>query len=136
MKVAELQRLNNALPLKNRPVDDVKSINQQPAGKVEQQNTRPFGQVLQTKLDEQQLRFSAHALHRMDERNINLSQSDIKRLSEGVERARAKGSRDSLVLMDEMAYIVSVKNHTVITALTKEMSKDNVYTNIDSVSIV
>ena len=131
MTIAKLQQSNHVHPLKNRTVAN----NKQPektAGKI----GKPFGTVLNEKIANQGVRFSAHAIHRMDERSITRSHNDLERLNAGVERAKAKGSKDSMVLMDEMAYIVSVKNQTVITALTKEMSKDNVFTNIDSVAIV
>jgi len=131
MDIAELQRLNHVHPIKNRAVDQVKQTKQS----AEAVNPS-FGDVLNEKIAGPGIKFSAHAIHRMDERNITLSRSDLIRLNTGVERARAKGSNDSIVLMDEMTYIVSVKNQTVITALTKEMSRDNVYTNIDSVAIV
>ncbi len=131
MTIAELQQTNHVHPLKNRTVEPTKQFPEKPT-EVE----KSFGDVLSQKISDQGVRFSAHAIHRMDERNITLSHAEVERLNAGVERAKAKGSNDSLVLMDEMAYIVSVKNQTVITALTKEMSKDNVYTNIDSVAIV
>ncbi|MFH1851036.1 MAG: TIGR02530 family flagellar biosynthesis protein [Candidatus Neomarinimicrobiota bacterium] len=136
MTIAELQRLNQVHPVNSRPVKQVGQPQEKQPDETTATRSVSFGDVLNKQLADQNLRFSAHALHRMNERNISLSQEDIQRLNSGVERARAKGSNDSLVLMDEMAYIVSVKNQTVITALTKEMSKDNVYTNIDSVAIV
>ena len=59
----------------------------------------------------------------------------LGRLSEGVGRAAGKGSRDSLVLVDGTAFVVSVSNRTVITAVGSEHMKDNVFTNIDSAVI-
>ena len=59
----------------------------------------------------------------------------LGRLSEGVGRAASKGSRDSLVLVDGTAFVVSVSNRTVITAVGSEHMKDNVFTNIDSAVI-
>lgn len=83
----------------------------------------------------QSLQFSKHALERAQRRGIELDGSTLKRLSEGVSRAASKGSRDSLVLVDGTAFVVSVSNHTVITAVGSEHMKDNVFTNIDSAVI-
>ena|SRR5271165_1046645 len=81
------------------------------------------------------LQFSRHALDRVQRRGIELDSSTLKRLNEGVSRAAGKGSRDSLVLVDGTAFVVSVSNHTVITAVGSEHMKENVFTNIDSAVI-
>jgi flagellar operon protein len=81
------------------------------------------------------LQFSRHALARVQRRGIELDQSTLNRLSEGVSRAAGKGARDSLVLVDGTAFVVSVANSTVITAVDSEHMKDNVFTNIDSAVI-
>jgi len=81
------------------------------------------------------LQFSKHALARVQRRGIELDQGTLNRLSEGVERAAGKGSRDSLVLVDGTAFVVSVDNRTVITAVGSQHMKDNVFTNIDSAVI-
>ncbi len=81
------------------------------------------------------LQFSKHALARVQRRGIELDQGTLGRLSQGVDRAAGKGSRDSLVLVDGTAFVVSVNNRTVITAVGSEHMKDNVFTNIDSAVI-
>ncbi|MGA9286072.1 MAG: TIGR02530 family flagellar biosynthesis protein, partial [Solirubrobacteraceae bacterium] len=81
------------------------------------------------------LHFSRHALARAQRRGIALDPSTLGRLSEGVGRAASKGSRDSLVLVDGTAFVVSVSNRTVVTAVGAEHMKDNVFTNIDSAVI-
>jgi len=83
----------------------------------------------------QGLQFSKHALERVQRRGIELDGSTLKRLNEGVTRAAGKGSRDSLVLVDGTAFVVSVRNHTVITAVGSEHMKEQVFTNIDSAVI-
>jgi flagellar operon protein len=83
----------------------------------------------------QSLQFSRHALARIQRRGIDLDHSTLGRLSEGVGRAAGKGSRDSLVLVDGTAFVVSVTNRTVITAVDSQHMKDNVFTNIDSAVI-
>jgi flagellar operon protein len=81
------------------------------------------------------LQFSKHALARIERRGIELDPATLGRLSQGVGRAAGKGSRDSLVLVDGTAFVVSVSNRTVITAVGAGQMKDNVFTNIDSAVI-
>ena len=96
-----------------------------------------FGQVFEANLLKSgELKFSAHAQQRLSDRNIQLTQADLNRLQQGVAQAAAKGSRESLVLKDNLAFVVSVKNSTVITAVDAASMKGNVFTNIDSAVIV
>jgi len=79
--------------------------------------------------------FSKHAQRRIDQRGIEFDVALAGRLERAVERAEAKGSRDSLVLLDELALVVSVQHRTVITAVDEQSRKEHVFTNIDSVVI-
>jgi len=94
-----------------------------------------FGDVLSGKLQNVPLRFSGHALQRIERRGISLDDQTMARLDGGVARAAAKGSRDSLVLVDDTAFVVSVPNRTVITAVDREHMSEQVFTNIDSAVI-
>ncbi len=94
-----------------------------------------FADALQQAGGSQPLQFSRHALARVQRRGIELDSATLGRLSDGVGRAASKGSRDSLVLVDGTAFVVSVSNRTVITAVGSEQMKDNVFTNIDSTVI-
>jgi flagellar operon protein len=94
-----------------------------------------FAETLKAADTEQPLQFSRHALARVQRRGIDLDRTTLGRLSEGVGRAAGKGSRDSLVLVDGTAFVVSVSNRTVITAVGSEHMKDQVFTNIDSAVI-
>jgi len=80
-------------------------------------------------------RFSRHALERLQRRGIEMSGSTLQRLTGGVARAAAKGSRDSVVFVDGTAFVVSVANNTVITAVGSEHMREHVFTNIDSAVI-
>ena len=82
------------------------------------------------------LKVSGHAQSRLASRGIEMDGAAWDRVKEGVDRAAAKGARESLVLMDDVALVVSVKNRTVITAVDKASLRDNVFTNIDSAVIV
>lgn len=95
----------------------------------------PFGQVLEKKI-QGELKFSQHAQQRLQSRNIELGEAELARLENAVGKAREKGSRDSLILMDNLALVVSVKNNTVITAVDEQSLKENVFTNIDSAVII
>ena len=98
--------------------------------------SQSFAEALsQASAGSEPLQFSRHALARVQRRGIELDSTTLGRLSEGVGRAASKGSRDSLVLVDGTAFVVSVSNRTVITAVGSEHMKDNVFTNIDSAVI-
>ena len=59
------------------------------------------------------LRFSKHALGRLSDRNIELNTEQLERLNDGARKAGQKGIRDSLVIVDQLAFIVNVPNQTV-----------------------
>lgn len=95
-----------------------------------------FQKVLDQQVNKSQLKFSQHAQQRLNARNIRLSSQDMTKLNSAVERAASKGAKESLILMQDLAFVVSVQNRTVITALDGQNMKDNVFTNIDSAIIV
>ena len=76
--------------------------------------------------------WSAHAQVRLQQRGIHLSDQQQLRLENAVDKAAAKGAKNSLVLLDDNALVVSVQNRTVITALGTHQARENVFTNIDS----
>ncbi|MFN8945180.1 MAG: TIGR02530 family flagellar biosynthesis protein [Pseudobdellovibrionaceae bacterium] len=82
------------------------------------------------------LKFSNHAVDRMTSRGVFFNQTELNQINEAVKRAAAKGSKDSLILTDKAALIVSVKNNTVVTVMDKAALKENVFTNIDSTIVM
>ena len=84
----------------------------------------------------QPLRFSNHAMARLQSRNITLSSDDVDRMNVMADKAAAKGSKQSLFLMNDVAMVVSITNRTVITAVDQDSMKENVFTNIDSAAII
>jgi flagellar operon protein len=90
-----------------------------------------FSSILQDRL-----KISGHAQTRLQSRGIQLTEGDWDRVMSGVQKAAAKGARESLVMLDSVALVVSIKNKTVITAVDQANLKDNVFTNIDSAVIV
>jgi flagellar operon protein len=81
----------------------------------------------------QQLKFSNHAQKRLQARDINLTDEGLNRLANAVEKAEKRGGRESLVLMDDLAFIVNVKEHTVVTAMDTRNRGEGVFTQIDTV---
>lgn len=98
-----------------------------------------FAEALQSELDARNsaVGFSKHAMKRIESRNIEILDSDmLQRLNDGIEIAAEKGSNETLVLVDRTAFVVSVKNRTVITTMSQEDLKGNIFTNIDSTVIM
>lgn len=89
-----------------------------------------------TSLENRGVRFSKHAVNRLSDRNIQLTNEQIERLESGAKKAGEKGIQESLVLVDQLAFIVNVKNNTVITAMEQNETSDKVFTNIDGAVIM
>ena len=101
-------------------------INSQPVKGTEAQGVNAAGP----------LKFSQHSVERMHSRGIRFSPTELKAIESGVQKALAKGSKNSLVLTGDKALIVSTKNNTVVTVMDRGMMKENVFTNIDSTVMV
>lgn len=117
--MGKVGQLNNKLS--NTPIDEKDS----------------FKNVLKQRLDQtSDLNFSKHAINRVMERNVDVSDTSMARLNEGVKMAQEKGLNDTLILVDTTAYIVNAKNGTVITTVSNEDIKGNVFTNIEGTVIM
>ena len=82
------------------------------------------------------LRFSRHAKARLESRGIELDDAAHARLDDAVQRLDTKGARESLVLMDDNAFIVGVPKRTVITAMSRSEAMGNIFTGIDSTIVI
>ena len=111
----------------SQPVQPPKALPQAPAG--------TFQQMLDTALT-RPVKFSGHAQDRLAASHRVLTEAEQTALAGAIDRAAAKGSRDTLVLMKDLALVVSVKNRTVITAVDGDRMKENLFTNIDSAVIL
>ena len=117
----------------NRPKSAVK---QSEKGKLSKIREGSFGEILKTKQAEEEtgeLKFSKHANQRLASRNIDLSSAQLKRLENGTNKAREKGIKESLVMVDDLAFIVNVPSKTVVTAVND--AEEGVFTNIDGAVI-
>ena len=81
----------------------------------------------------QGVRFSNHAQSRIQSRDINMSSENVSRLSVAIDKAEKRGGKSSLVMVDDLAFIVNVQSRTVVTALDKDQRGEGVFTQIDSV---
>lgn len=96
-----------------------------------------FQEVLQKKVQtEDNLRFSKHASVRLKQRGIDLTDGQLERLLDGTRKAGQKGIKDSLVIVDELAFIVNIPNSTVVTAMDSKDAVENIFTNIDGAVIM
>lgn len=103
--------------------------------KAAQENLVSFQEILQSKGNEQ-LKFSKHATVRLADRGIELTDAQLERLNDGAQKAGQKGIRDSLVIVDNLAFIVNVPNKTVVTAMDSRETEENVFTNINGAVIM
>ena len=94
-----------------------------------------FAAILREAHTGQPVRFSAHAKNRLSSRGIEPGPEVLTKLESAVDKAAAKGSRDSLVLIDSLAFVVAVGNRTVVTAFGLDQLKEDIVTNIDSAVI-
>ena len=111
-------------------------LENRPDNSAERSGKRSFAEVLDEKQNDSRTpKFSKHAASRLSERNIELSDGVMDRLSAGMQAAGQKGINETLVMVDQLAFIVNVKNQTVITALDGKENDGNVFTNIDGAVI-
>lgn len=131
----------NEFRLKNMQVNP--SIQTDLQRNVTHNNTKPqesaFAKTLQEQLEKKtsSVEFSKHALDRINQRSIDMdSGNKLERLNKAVELAQDKGANETLVLIDQTAFVVNVKNNKVITTMSEQDMVGNVFTNIDSTVIM
>lgn len=107
-------------------VDSLKRI----STPISVQPEKSFDKILQEEVS--RVKFSQHAKSRIEARNLDLSAEDLSKLDGAVDKANEKGAKESLIFLRDMAFIVNIKNRTVVTAIDSNQVKDTVFTNIDS----
>lgn len=123
----------------NRPIIPIgrPAATGKPQDKPAVNGSQEFGKVLEQEISKQEdVKFSKHALERLQTRNISLTKEDISKINDAVNKAAEKGVKDTLIIMGDTALIANVKNKTVITAAAGENLKENVFTNIDGAVII
>lgn len=95
-----------------------------------------FDRLLKNSIESVELKFSTHAVERLNSQNIALERDEVLKLNEAVKKAQSKGSKESLILLKNLALIVSIKNKLVITAVDNARLKESIFTNIDSAVIL
>ena len=82
------------------------------------------------------VRFSAHAMRRLESRGIELPPKTWEQLDQAIDLARDKGAHDSLIMIEGNAFVVNIDNRTVVTAMDQIDKKGGVFTKIDSTIVM
>ncbi len=128
---------NNLNNIRNIQMPSIRSVGNKPSQTKENTKGKAFADVLKQQAGGSEgLKFSKHANSRLETRNIKLDKAQLGRLDESLEIAKAKGIKDSLVIMDDLSFVVNVKTSTVVTALKGEEANRKVFTNIDGAVII
>lgn len=129
-------KMNNTYVLNKMKINGTESVQSKQVPKQPINGQTSFQDVLNKVKDSGEVKFSKHATSRLETRNIQLTEAEMNRINEGIGKAKTKGVREALIMMDNKAFIASVQKNTIITAVTDEQLKDNVFTNIDGAVIV
>ncbi|HWQ29579.1 MAG TPA: TIGR02530 family flagellar biosynthesis protein [Negativicutes bacterium] len=123
----------------NKPILPIGKVipSSKPAVNDKVNSDASFDAVFRDELSKKsEVKFSKHAMERLQTRNINLTAEDMNKIGDAVSKAAAKGVKETLIIMGDSAFIANVKSKTIITAATGENLKENVFTNIDGAVII
>ena len=121
----------------NRTIHGIGNELPSPGSHRASENDGAFAEALNSEITRHgHVKLSAHAAKRLAERNVHFGDNEQARLTAAMDRIEEKGADKSLVLMDNLALLVSARNRTVITAMDSASAKDGVFTNIDSAVII
>jgi flagellar operon protein len=114
-------------------------INNEGTGKIQKTSdnklSKSFDEILSEKVNKSEgFKISNHAAERME--NVKFDPKDMDKINEAINKARDKGSKNSLIVYKDVAMVTSIENRTVITAVEGSRAKDNIFTNIDSVILL
>lgn len=112
-------------------VTGIPNVGIKPNKAVDKSKNADFDRIFENQLKEQEIKFSRHAAQRLEERNIEISQAVRDKVGKAIDLASDKGIKDSLILTDNVAFVVNVNSKTVVTAIDKESLDEKVFTNID-----
>jgi len=111
----------------------INGVGEQPAKPAATAKPVQGPSFIETLENVQGVRFSNHALKRLQSRAIDLNSDNVNRLSDAIDKAEKRGGKSSLVVVDDLAFIVNIHNRTVVTALDADQRGEGVFTQIDSV---
>ena len=122
-----------------RPVNliEIAKRGNAPTRSNESSQTESFKQALTKELSSNRpVTVSKHASERLYSRGIEFGEQRMQQVADALDKAEAKGSKETLILFDEMAMVASVKNRTIITAFDRDRLREGVVTSIDSAIII
>ncbi|MGV8146350.1 MAG: TIGR02530 family flagellar biosynthesis protein [Alkaliphilus sp.] len=114
------------------------SIKQIKTNTIQQKrNAGNFNNILNEQIKKNsEIKFSKHAMNRLEQRDISLSIEEKGRISKALRIAGNKGIKETLILMDNKIFVASVRNRTIITATVEGQLKESTFTNIDGAVII
>lgn len=121
IKQLESRLINSSTPINDKQVNSNKNF-KEILEKVQEKN--------------EEIKFSKHALERMDSRDVKLNLEEVKKIEMAFKKAEEKGVKDAFILLGDKGFIASIENKTVITSITNEELKENIFTNIDGAVIL
>ncbi|MBD3257679.1 hypothetical protein GF377_04545 [candidate division GN15 bacterium] len=131
--------MSSAVKVNNyqRPVNllEIAERGKQPVKKADGESS--FKEMFSAELaGEKQVTFSKHASERLFSRGIEISREQLQEIASAIDKAEQKGSKETLILTDDVALVVAVKNRTVVTAFDRDNLREGVVTSIDSAVIL
>jgi len=128
LKIAPYQRAVNLLEIAER---------KQSSGSTSTVKESSFKEMFSRELaKEKNVNFSKHASQRLFSRGISLSDDSLGKISDAIDKAGVKGSKDTLILTDKAALVISVPQRTVVTAFDRDKLREGIVTQIDSAVII
>lgn len=124
--------------INNRPILPYEPIDNSPKteSKTQKKPSISFKDILNNTLQDQSLKISNHAQQRLQQRNVVLSAQDMNKLENAIKKAELKGAKESVLFYKDTAFVTSIRNKTIITAVDSNSAEENIFTNIDSAVIV
>ncbi len=128
--------MNSLNSIRNVNMPSIRSVGKSNTNVNSSGHVGSFAEVLHRSVENEKVKFSKHANLRLETRNIKLTDNQIGRLDESVKIAKNKGIRNSLVIIDDLSFVVNVKSSTVVTALGQNETRQKVFTNIDGAVVI
>lgn len=129
-------RIINGLAYPSYNIDNLNSSNNVRESVRHNIKKENFEMILNENLkgDNCKFKVSKHAGERL--KQLGFNELDYKNLESGIEKARIKGSKNTVLFYKGVAVVVSIENSTLITAIGLNRAEENVFTNIDSAVIL